>query len=191
MHRLTDHNPSQKEAFRDSRMLLSVLLSLLVISLIVIAPDSTQAQEDKVLLESGIRYPDGFDPNTVGEVAGKAYGFFQPEKGPARFSLVSKRDTYTVFASPGWYWTDFGITLKDGDEVRVVGSKTLGKDGNLYIIAQEMFVPGSGRSISFRGKDGTALWKVSTGGSVGRQGGFGSSAAGRGGPGSGGGRGRR
>ena len=101
---------------------------------------------------------------------------------------------YTVIASPVWYWDDLGAKINDGEEVRVVGSKALGKDGNLYIIAQEMKLLTSGQSLVFRGKDGSALWKASIGGSAGGRGGFGGSGGGKGGIGGGSGgtgRGRR
>ncbi len=116
------------------------------------------AQEDVVLAGSGIRYPGGFDPNTVGEVQGKATGLSRPEQGPVRFLLRSDRDTYTVLAAPTWFWNDLKIDLPDGTSVRVRGSKSVGKDGRLYIIAQEVILPGNGRSLSFRDEGGVPLW---------------------------------
>src|SRR5512140_3382045 len=61
---------------------------------------------DVVLQGSGVHYPGGFDPNTVGEVQGKAYGLSQPQNGPVRFRLEAGNETYTVLASSGWYWKD-------------------------------------------------------------------------------------
>jgi uncharacterized membrane protein YgcG len=193
VHRQTDNNSYQPK-YKSSRACLTALLCLILVILILVWAGSGFAAEDRTLEQSGIRYPEGYDINTVGEVQGKVYGFVQPGKGPARFSIVSRRDTYTVFASPSWYWNDFGIKLKDGDVVQVIGSKSLGKDGNLYIIAQEVRVPASGQSLVFRGIDGTPLWKPFGSGASGGHGGFGSSAGGRGGVGAGGGgagRGRR
>lgn len=138
---------------------------------------------DAVLKQSGIRYPDGYDVNTVGEVRGTARNFVKPEKGPVHFSLTTKTDTYTVFASPLWYWNDYDVSTQNGDEVVVTGSKSLGKDGNLYIIARELRFPGINRSLLFRGKEGLPLWKP-FGTSTGR-GGFGSPAGSKGGVGSG------
>lgn len=112
-----------------------------------------------VLEESGIRYPGGFDPNTVGEVRGRAFGFSRPERGPVRFRLESSRETYTVLASPAWFWKDIKADFPEGAEVRVRGSKSLGKDGNLYIVAQEMRLISSDRSMVFRSEDGFPLWK--------------------------------
>jgi hypothetical protein len=74
----------------------------------------------------------------------------------------------------------------------VSGSKTLGKDGNLYLIAQEVRVLQSNKVLVFRGEDGSPSWRG--GGLPGQgRGGFGSPMRGDGaGHGMGaGGRGRR
>ena len=120
-----------------------------------------------VLEESGIRYPDGFDPNTVGEVRGRVFGFSRPARGPVSFRLESSRETYTVLASPAWFWKDIKADLPEGAVVRVRGSKSLGKDGNLYIVAQEMRIMASDRSLVFRGEDGFPLWKGPVSGATG------------------------
>lgn len=139
------------------------------------------AQEDTVLAGSGIRYPGGFDPNTVGEVRGKATGLSRPEHGPVRFLLRSDRDTYTVLAAPTWFWNDLKIELPDGTPVRVRGSKSVGKDGRLYIIAQEVILSAKGRSLSFRDDAGSPLWRGAGAGRAGRGMGTGSPMGGPGG----------
>ena len=187
--------PKDNHVFTRSRARIFALLGLISCMVILTMGGLAWAAErDKVIEESGIRYPDGFDLNTVGEVEGKASGFYRPEKGPSSFYLATRKEVYIVIASPVWYWDDLGATINDGEEVRVVGSKALGKDGNLYIIAQEMKLLTSGQSLVFRGKDGSALWKASIGGSAGGRGGFGGSGGGKGGIGGGSGgtgRGRR
>ncbi len=147
---------------------------------------TAQAEErDTVLEGSGIRYPDGFDPNTVGEVHGKAYGISVPERGPVRFRLETGRETYTVLASPKWFWKDLNAEFPDGAEIRVRGSKTLGQDSNLYIIAQRIRIGSSGRPMDLRDDGGFPLWKGPKAGGMGAPGGFGSSMGGGGGMGSG------
>lgn len=130
-----------------------------VLALLIMTASSVFAEQDTFLEKSGIRYPEGFDVNTVGEIRGSVSGFQVPEKGPVLFTLSSKRDTYTVIASPKWYWEDSEIPMQDGLEVRVTGSKTLGKDGNLYVVAQELTVVSSGMTYSLRSMDGSPLWK--------------------------------
>lgn len=147
-------------------------------------------EKDSIFGESGIHYPGGFDPNTVGAVQGKASHFTRPEKGPVYFQLASGRETFTVLASPAWYWHDSHLKVSDGTEVIVRGSKSYGKDGHLYIVAEEIRLPATGQAVSFRDPNGIPLWKGSGRSFGGGSGGFGSSG-GRGGFGGGLGRGRR
>ena len=119
------------------RMAQSILPLLTL--LFFLAPAAIAADErDVVLPESGILYPGGFDVNTVGVIRGKASDVTIPESGPVRFRVSAGRDVFTVLASPSWYWKDMKGNMVDGMDVQVSGSKTLGKDGNLYLIAQEV-----------------------------------------------------
>ena len=179
-----------RPSFFVSRAALAALLLSFFIVLPFFAGSSDAKEKDVVLEESGIRYPEGFDLNTVGEVRGKASGFSKPETGPVKFRISSKSETYTVIVSPAWYWSELGVKISDGEEVRVLGSKSLGKDGNLYIIAQEIRLVESGKTIVIRNDKGSPLWKGAGQGSVGTQRGFGSPLRGGGGMG-GAGRGRR
>jgi len=145
-----------------------------------------------VLEGSGIHYPGGFDPNTVGEVRGTARGVDRPERGPMHFRLESGKETYTVLVSPSWYWEDLRTEIPEGAEVSVRGSKTLGRDMGMYIIAQEIRVMSSGQAWVFRDEGGFPLWK-GQGGGMGVGGGSGSPmlrGGGGKGPGGMGGRGR-
>ncbi len=163
-----------------------LMLLFLLTAFLPLALDTAQAGErDTVLEGSGIHYPGGFDPNTVGEVRGKAYGLSVPERGPVRFRLETGRETYTVLASPKWFWKDLNAELPDGAETRVRGSKTLGQDSNMYIIAQRIRIGSSGRPMDLRDDGGFPLWKGPKTGGMGAPGGFGSPMGGGGGMGSG------
>jgi hypothetical protein len=116
-----------------------------------------------ILKDSGIHYPGGFDPNTVGEIQGKAFHFWKPEKGPIRFKLVTRFESYIILTSPPWYWDLLPVRIPEGAEVAVRGSKSVGRDGNLYIIASEIQLLPSGKILFFRGSDGCPLWKTSPG----------------------------
>jgi hypothetical protein len=137
-----------------------------------VLPTAHAEEGDVVLQDSGVRYPGGFDPNTVGEVQGKAYGLAQPKNGPVRFRLESGNDTYTVLASSNWYWKDLKVQLPDGSNVVVRGSKSLGNDMQLYIVAQKIRLVDSGRSLVLRNEAGNPLWKGQVGSASGTQGGF-------------------
>ena len=166
--------------------LLVLLLLFFLTAFLPPALETAQAEErDAVLEGSGIHYPGGFDPNTVGEVRGKAYGLSVPERGPVRFRLETGKATYTVLASPKWFWKDLNAELPDGTEIRVRGSKTLGQDSNLYIIAQQIRIGSSDRPMELRNDGGVPLWKGPKAGGMGAPGGFGSPMRGGGGMGSG------
>lgn len=171
-------NPGYGRAARAA-----LLLHLFFLALLLAAAPARAEEKDATLEGSGIHYPGGFDPNTVGEVKGKAYGLFRPDRGPVRFRLETGRETYTVLTSPAWFWNDLKANLSDGTEVRVLGSKSLGKDMNLYIIAQEIRLASSGQSFVLRDEEGFPLWKGA--GPMGPRGGFGSPTRGGGGTGSG------
>ena len=176
------------------RAALSVLLPgfLCVLFLFPAVGTALAAGNGTVLEGSGIHYPEGFDPNTVGEVHGTARGVERPERGPMRFRLESGKETYTVLVSPSWYWEDLRMGIPEGAEVSVRGSKTLGRDMGMYIIAQEIHVMPSGRAWVVRDENGSPLWKAQ-GGGMGVGGGSGSPmlrGGGGKGPGGMGGRGR-
>ncbi len=150
----------------------ALLLLFSVSAFLSPALETAQALEGDTVLEgSGIHYPGGFDPNTVGEVRGKAYGLSVPERGPVRFRLETGKETYTVLASPKWFWKDLSADLPDGAEIRVRGSKTLGQDLNLYIIAQRIRIGSSGRPMDLRDGVGFPLWKGPGTGGMGAPGG--------------------
>lgn len=166
-----------------SKAALAALLFLImyrVVPLLVVQQAHAEEKEG-VLPESGIHYPGGFDPNTVGSVEGTVYGYFQPKSGPVRFQVTSGRETYTVLVSPAWYWKDVGAKISDRTQVRIRGSKSLGRDGKLYIVAQEIQILPSGQSMVFRSEDGFPLWKGSRRKTTGTHRGPGSSQRGMGG----------
>ena len=164
---------SRKSTLPPWAALLSSPLLFLAIAFLPPMLQSVHAEEGDVVLQgSGVHYPGGFDPNTVGEVQGKAYGLSQPQNGPVRFRLETGNETYTVLASSGWYWKDLKTQLPDGSNVVVRGSKTLGSDMQMYVVAQKIRLPDSGRTLVLRDGAGKPLWKGQAGGATGTQGGF-------------------
>jgi hypothetical protein len=158
----------------------------------LLLPIAHAQEQDKPLSGSGILYPGGFDLNTIGDIRGKIKDTTLPASGPVRLTLISDRETYIVLTSPQWFWKEVGAAIAEGTEVIVRGSKSLGTDGNLYIIAQEIQVPSLQKSFIFRSTSGSPLWSGARTGQTGTHGGgFGSSSRGSGGGASGTGRGRR
>jgi len=127
-------------------------------------------EPDPVYAEAGIHYPGGFDLNTLADVRGRVVRVGPDGQGPVRFEVDTGIDRYTVLASPQWYWDDLRPGLAPGDEVVVRGSKSLGTNGRLYVVAQEVRLTASGRRLTFRDVTGEPLWMVrqprGTGGGV-------------------------
>ena len=137
----------------------ALLLLVVVIALSPAAAARAQESEPETILPAcGIRYPGGYDPNTVGVVEGRVAAFERPERGPVSFRLEAAGETYTVFTAPAWFWADRKVGIGNGDRVRVKGSKTMGADGNLYLVAQEITVPGAERPVVLRDLLGRPTW---------------------------------
>jgi len=138
----------------------TLLLCLLAVTALspTAAPRAQEQEPETTLPACGIRYPGGYDPNTVGVVEGRVASLSRPERGPVSFSLAAAGETYTVFTAPAWFWDDRKIRIGNGDRVRVKGSKTMGADGNLYLVAQEITVAGAVTPVILRDIQGTPVW---------------------------------
>jgi hypothetical protein len=145
------------------RVVAATLLSVLL-SLAAVTPAGAGEQE-RAFERSGIHYPDGFDPNTVGELHGKVTGLYRlaGASNLVVFNLETTWERYTVAVCPPWYWDELKIKVSIGEDVRVIGSKALGKDSNLYMIVQEIHFVEQGKTITLRSKTGTPLWDVQHG----------------------------
>ena len=106
----------------------------------------------------GICYPGGYDINTVGAVRGTVVDIQSPAEGPVRFMVDDGRERWVVFASPTWFWKSVKSHLAPGDFVAVRGSKTLGADGTLYIVAGEIHLPDGAPVAILRDREGIPLW---------------------------------
>jgi len=153
---------------------LSALFSLLCLIGVTglsptVAVRAEEKEPDVTLPSCGIRYPGGYDPNTVGVVEGSVASFDHPEQGPVSFRLEVAGETYTVFAAPAWFWEERKIKIGNGDRVRVKGSKSMGADGNLYLVAQEITVSGAANPVVLRDTRGTPFRSVSGHGGCGRR----------------------
>ena len=148
------------------------LLSL--IALIVLTPTAASRAQDAepevTLPACGIRYPGGYDPNTVGVVEGRVAALARPEQGPVSFRLEAAGETYAVLAAPAWFWKDRKIMIANGDRVRVKGSKTMGADGNLYLVLQEITGAGAEKPEILRDAAGKPVWSGCGPGGCGRRG---------------------
>jgi hypothetical protein len=136
------------------------LVLLLVLTVSPAGAPAAGAQEirNRVLPGCGICYPGGYDINTVGDVHGAVVELEIPVEGPVRFVVAGERERWVVLASPAWFWESARLRLARGDSVAVHGSKTLGADGTLYVIAREIRPPGTAPAVVLRDRRGIPLW---------------------------------
>jgi len=139
-------------------------LALLLV--LTVSPSSARAavaqeSRDQVLPGCGICYPGGYDINTVGDVNGTILDFQTSLEGPVRFVVAGEHERWVVLASPAWFWKSAKLHLVPGDSVTVRGSKTLGSDGTLYVIAREIRPQGSAPVVVLRDGRGAPLWRGS------------------------------
>jgi hypothetical protein len=140
--------------------------------------------------QSALDLESGYDVNTVTTVTGR---ILSVQTGLERRNVQLEIDTdgerMMVVLGPRRYLAEQGVELKEGDEVRVRGSKAQGRDGILYILAREVTETGKGAAITLRDEGGFPNW---AGGNMGRGNGpgggrgFGSGGVGGGGVGGGG-----
>jgi hypothetical protein len=123
-----------------------------------------QESRDHLLTGCGICYPGGYDINTVGDVEGIVTDIHLPAEGPVRLTVAFERERWVVLASPAWFWNSAALRLAPGDSVSVRGSKTMGADGTLYVIAREVRLGRSGTALILRDPGGVPLWKGRNGG---------------------------
>jgi hypothetical protein len=139
------------------RVLTSALLSFLL-CFVLLFP-AMAADQEGAFEQSGIHFPGGFDLNTVGDLSGKVTGLSRPVgNGPVILNIETAWEKYAVVTCPTWYWDELKIKVSVGEEIRVIGSKSLGRDGHLYVIAQEIHFVEQGKTIALRSKTGTPLW---------------------------------
>lgn len=138
---------------------------LLVAGLLLMLPatafpaDAQQLERDEVLAGSGIRYPLGYDPETEGSIEGRVVSVDLPRRGPVVLLLDAGGRSVTVLTSPVWFWDRAEGRPAAGDLVRVTGSKTLGADGELYLVAREIVPAGAACGCLFRDEHGRPLWR--------------------------------
>jgi hypothetical protein len=132
--------------------------------LAALAPPVAFAQEggqerEEVLPGSGIRYPMGYDADTEGVVEGRVLRVEVPGRGPVVVRLESSGRPVTVLTAPGWFWDQGDWKPAAGDLVRVFGSKSVGADGELYVVAREIHPAADGCGCAVRDEQGRPLWR--------------------------------
>jgi|GEM_PF-3347309 len=114
---------------------------------------------DAELGTSGLDYAKGFDINTVATVKGTiVQSPVDRGQGHAIMDVRTEQGQLNVIMGPWWFWEKNSIPLDKGHEVTITGSKAQGKDGGLYLFAQEITNRSKGHSLTIRSETGVPLW---------------------------------
>ncbi len=120
-----------------------------------------------------LNFESGYDVNTVTTVTGQILSVLVgAERHNLQLEIEGGGTRMMVVLGPQWYWADYGVPLKEGDEVVVRGSKAQGQDGVIYILAQKITEIDQGVAVVLRDESGHPNWAGGVGGR-GRSGGRG------------------
>jgi hypothetical protein len=108
--------------------------------------------------KSGLDLEQGYDRNTVVKVSGSVAVPPRPLAGGlVAFELNLPNERMVVVLGPAWYLQDDDLDWKVGDQVTVRGSLAQGKDGQTYMLSQQIRTPG-GTTVNLRGENGSPSW---------------------------------
>lgn len=109
--------------------------------------------------QSALNLESGYDVNTVTTVTGRILSVQTGlERRNVQLEIDTNGEKMMVVLGPQRYLAQQGVELKEGDEVRVRGSKAQGRDGIIYILAREVTETRKGAAITLRDEGGFPNW---------------------------------
>jgi hypothetical protein len=88
---------------------------------------------------SGLDLQQGYDLNTVISIEGTVTGLdLEGTQGPALAKVQTASETLSLVLGPKDYWQENGMPLQIGDTLSARGSKAQGKDGQIYLMVQNL-----------------------------------------------------
>lgn len=109
---------------------------------------------------SGLNVAAGYDVNTIKTITGTVTTL--PEsKGQEQHTVMTvaaAQGAVIVVLGPWWYWEKQVITLTKTQHLTVTGSLAQGKDGALYLFAQQLENRSTGETVMLRSESGKPLW---------------------------------
>jgi len=111
-----------------------------------------------------------FDRNKVVQLTGTASQVtIRSSGGPSTLRLDTAEESLTVILGPGWYLSEAGADIRNGDMLSVEGSKMKDRQGQVYLVASRVTNHRNSKVLELRDKAGWPRWKRS--GPSGRTGG--------------------
>jgi hypothetical protein len=102
---------------------------------------------------------EGYDENTELTITGTVREVVKERRGPVIVRVSHGEKVYNVITAPPWYLAGNDIMFQPGLEIEVTGSKFLGRDGGLYLIARKLKEMKTNRSIMLRDDSLRPLWR--------------------------------
>jgi hypothetical protein len=102
---------------------------------------------------------EGYDENTEIKIAGTVTQVVPRARGPVTIIIRTVNRDYMVITGPQWFIVQEGFNLKAGDILRVTGSKFIGRDGNLYIVARKIKDSSTGKVLRLRDSNLLPFWR--------------------------------
>lgn len=102
--------------------------------------------------------PEGYDENTEVTLRGTVRDVLRM-RGPVVLRMAFQDRVYNVVTAPPWFLMRENISFQQGDELEVTGSKTYGKDGQIYIVARRLKELKTGREFPLRNGLCYPLWR--------------------------------
>ena len=117
-----------------------------------------------LLLLSSFAYADngdteGYDENTEIRIKGTIQQQLPRMRGPVVVILQTPNRDYKVITGPAWYLAEEGFELNVGDSLKVTGSKFIGRDGNLYVVARRIGNLTTGKQLRLRDSAFMPHWR--------------------------------
>jgi hypothetical protein len=102
---------------------------------------------------------EGYDENTEIRIKGVVTENIVRPRGPVVVRVRSGNREYRVVTGPQRYLLQEGFEFKPGDQWKVTGSKLIGRDGSIYIIARKIRNVSSGKTLQLRDTSLIPLWR--------------------------------
>jgi hypothetical protein len=102
---------------------------------------------------------EGYDENTEIRVKGVVADILPALRGSVILIFKAGKREYRVVTGPQKYLLQEGFKFKTGDSLLVTGSKFIGRDGCLYIIARRIKNAVSGKTLLLRDSSLIPLWR--------------------------------
>lgn len=102
---------------------------------------------------------EGYDENTEVTITGTIKEVSREAPGPVIVKVASRGRTYDVCTGPPWFLHRQHVSLQEGTEVEVTGSKMLSRDGTLLLILRRLKDINTGREVFFRDDFLRPLWR--------------------------------